>query len=260
MFPEKNVLRLPENIRRIHERGKLRVAMYAGDRFPYFFAGEDGKLSGSDVEMAYRIAYQLGVKEIEFDRTAGSFDELIEIVNQGSVDMAISKISITLNRAQLVLYSDPYLQLKQAVLLNRIRFADLKAGSDKPLLSLAAHPIRLGAIKGTSYVEFAKRAFPKADIVPYPDFPGLLEAVEKGEIVAAFYDEFEFKQALNEHPEALIDLQLLIMEDRKDDLAIALPPGSGNLQQWVNLFLRDLPPIDMDQVLQQYARASSETK
>src|SRR5690606_12858336 len=79
---------LPDEFRRIHENGYLTVGMYAEDRFPFFFVDERGELVGSDVEMARDIARQLGVAEVRFDRSARSFEELIDLVAAGRYDMA----------------------------------------------------------------------------------------------------------------------------------------------------------------------------
>src|SRR5690606_37444452 len=108
-MPEQYVEQLPPVLRRIHERGRLRVALYSEDRFPFFFVDERGELVGSDIELANGIARQLGLREVEFDRSAPKYEGIIDRVAAGQVDMAIAKISITLNRAQRVLYSDPYL-------------------------------------------------------------------------------------------------------------------------------------------------------
>src|SRR5690625_3063296 len=71
---------LPEEFKQIHEKGKLKIAMYSEDRFPYFFVNEQGELVGSDVEMAYDIAHQIGVRKVEFDRSAKTYDEIIDLV------------------------------------------------------------------------------------------------------------------------------------------------------------------------------------
>ncbi|MFK7693888.1 ABC transporter substrate-binding protein [Paenibacillus sp. HJGM_3] len=260
VFPKERIPDLPPDIRRIHERGKLIVAMYAQDRFPYFFVDPAGRLTGSDVELARDLAHQLGIQDVEFDRSAQTFDEIIANVNRGKADMGISKISVTLNRAQQVLYSDPYVKLNQAILLNRIQFSRLKAKNGEQIEALRSRALPIGALGGTSYMEFAQQSFPQASIRPFDNFTNLIEAVKAGEIIAAYYDEFEFKRYLLDHPETLIDLQLLVMKERKDDLAIALPPASVNLQQWVNTFLRNRPPIQMEAVLNTYRDSLPGTK
>lgn len=256
---KENLPNLDAEFKQIHEKGKLVVAMYSEDRFPYFFRDELGKLIGSDVDMAYDIARQLGIKEVAFDRSAKSYDEIVDLVAENQVDLAISKISITLNRAQQVLFSEPYLTLKQGVLLNRMQYAKLKTKqTTDPLQLLKSSRVKIGAVAGTSYMEFAQELFLSAEIIPFDTKEQMLKAVQNGEIIAAFYDEFEFKRYVNDNPDALIDLQLAVMNERKDYLAIAIPPENLRMQAWLKQYLAYRSPLDIDQVLNRYSDQQTE--
>ncbi|OUM99166.1 MAG: hypothetical protein BAA02_01695 [Paenibacillaceae bacterium ZCTH02-B3] len=250
---------LPDEFRRIHENGYLTVGMYAEDRFPFFFVDERGELVGSDVEMARDIARQLGVAEVRFDRSARSFEELIDLVAAGRYDMAVSKISITLNRAQRVLFSEPYLSLRQALLVNRMRLAALKTRQmTDPIELLRTNPVEIGAMAGTSYMEFAREIFHASEVVPYDSRERMLEDVRRGDIAAAFYDEFEFQRHINEFPDVLLDLQFVVLEGRKDNLAVAIPPSHFHMQAWLKEYLAYLPPLDIGQLLDRYGNSPGE--
>ena len=93
-------------VQMIKRRGALRVAVIA-NRLPYVLADREGKLVGLDVEMAQVLGRDLGVK-VEFieleDLTA-----LSPLLSSGRIDLAMSGIAVTPERAGEMLFSDPYL-------------------------------------------------------------------------------------------------------------------------------------------------------
>lgn len=70
--------------------------------------------------MANGLARRLGV-ELQFVRTAATHDELVAQVATGEVDVAVSSITRTVERAKVVRFSRPYLTQSVAVALNRVR-------------------------------------------------------------------------------------------------------------------------------------------
>jgi polar amino acid transport system substrate-binding protein len=96
-------LRAPD-IKAILDRGELIVAMTAGDQPPFYYVEPNGQLAGLDATLARDIASRLGVK-VSFNRSPKSFNEVVELVAQGGADVAISKLSRTLVRAQMVRFT-----------------------------------------------------------------------------------------------------------------------------------------------------------
>ena len=77
----------PEFVK-IAQRGVLVVAMLKTDSPPFFYQrGAD--LAGIDVDMAHEIGRELNVP-VRFDRSAGSFNEVVDIVSRGEADLGIS--------------------------------------------------------------------------------------------------------------------------------------------------------------------------
>lgn len=229
---------LPSDIRRIKESGKIVVAIFHKDRIPFFYSNEQGKLVGIDVTLAENIASSLGVG-LEFDRSAKSFDEVVDLVVTGQADIAISKLSVTLSRAQRARFTTPYAVFHQSILINRLQFAALesKHAEDSLVEEVLKTPQKIGVCEATSYVEYAKRLFPRAQIVSYESIDKLLMAVESGKVLGAFYDEFEFKRALQKDSKLSIYSKLFILQDRVDPIAIAVAPQSVNLLAWLNTYL-----------------------
>ncbi len=112
---------LAPDIARIVMRGELVVAMLGVDTPPFFYE-KKGELVGLEVDLAKSIAKELGVN-VRFNRNAKSFNGVVDIIARGEADIALSKLSRTLARTQVISFSQPYLTLNHALLLNRVKFA-----------------------------------------------------------------------------------------------------------------------------------------
>ncbi|MDF2667865.1 MAG: hypothetical protein K0R67_171 [Paenibacillus sp.] len=253
VFMELNAVemaKLTEEMQAIHSRGVLQVAMYARDRFPFFYVDEAGVLSGSEVILAKDIAEKFGVK-VNYVRTAQSFEELVDQVASGQADVAISKLSMTLGRAQKVLFSSPYLTLRQSLLINRLQLARLDQMEGDPLKLIQVSGGIVGAVSGSSYVKFAQELFPKSEIKLFESGTELIASVSRGEVLAALYDEFEISMHLKRNPGSSLDLQFIPLNDKLDPLAIAVSVKQPHLYAWINVYL-DLNHSFIQQILKHY--------
>ncbi len=224
------------DIKRILDRGRLRVALAAVEAPPFIVTGADGALGGSDIDLARGMAKALGVA-VAFDRRALSGNDVIELVARHEADLAISRLSETLERAMRVRFSRPYLVLHQALLLNRLRFAQIAEGRE-PIDVVRGGDTAVAVVSGTAYVDYARRLLPRARLREYPRWePDLIDAVLHGEIAAAYGDELEVKRALTARPEAPLQLRLAMLGDTRDPIGVALPWDSTQLLAWVDLYL-----------------------
>jgi len=91
----------------IKKRGLLRVGVLT-DRLPFAFINRDGNLVGFDVEMAQLLARDLGVK-VEFIEMEDDLTALPRLLAAGRLDLAMSGVVVTPERATEMLFSEPYL-------------------------------------------------------------------------------------------------------------------------------------------------------
>ena len=252
---QKELALLPPDIRRIKERGSLRVAMFWQDRPPFFYADDQGHLVGIDVTLARDIARWLEV-DVVFDRQSKSFDEVVDRVAAGQADIAISKLSVTLSRAQKVRYTQPYVVFNQALLVNRLALTALESKHpDREPLDLVINSAQqIGVRTATSYVEYGGILFPNSAITSFTKLDELIAAVQEGKVMAAFYDEFELQNQVNKNPKLSIYTKLFVLKDRVDPIAMAVAPEDGQLLAWLNLYL-DIMRQDLliDQQLAKYS-------
>ena len=244
---------LAPDIARIVNRGELVVAMLNARTPPFFYFDDQGDWTGLEVNLAQQIAKELGVK-LRVNREAGSFNAVVSELAAGKADLAVSKLSRTLPRAQMIAFSHPYLTLKHALLLNRVQFAQL--ARNRPLTQVIRNfDGTMGVIANSSFADFARLNFPKAKIVAYEDWNQVLAAVMKGDVVSAYRDEFEVKRVLKSDPPMSLVLRTVTLNDLEDTLGIGVAMGDNALLAYVNQFLEQrTEKLDIDKVLQALER------
>lgn len=223
-------------IQEIINRGYLIVAVVARDNPPFHMTGEKGELVGFDADMAHEIAKELGVKVV-FDRSARTFDAVVDLVAANKADLGISKLSFTLERSKKVVYSVPYAILRKGMLINRLKYAQIKKARKADTLEelFSAKDASLAVIDKSSYVPFAERLFTKAYVKPLEAWEtDILNGVLKGDVVAAFRDELETKKFLLIKPEANLQLMSIVLKDQEDPIRMIAPLEKKNLLNWVN--------------------------
>lgn len=81
---------------------------------PYEFYGDDGKITGIDVEIMTKIAEKLG-KTLRIEDM--DFDSIVAAVQTGKCDVGAAGLSITEERKQFVNFTDTYTTAKQVIIV-----------------------------------------------------------------------------------------------------------------------------------------------
>lgn len=219
----------------IRASGKLVVAL-PNARTPPFFFEEGGELKGLDIDLAKSLAQALGVRAV-FRNEAKSFNHAVEMVARGEADISAAKLSRTLARAQGVLFSDPYVELPHALLVNRLRFAGL-SGNKPVIQTLQQYSGTIGVIAQSSFVGYARSNFPKATVVEFDSWDAAVDAVIAGRVTAVYRDAFEIKRVFKIRPDLALTVRSIIIEDIVDSIGIAVGADNYHLHSFVNLFLQ----------------------
>jgi hypothetical protein len=241
---------LPADIAAIKKANVLVVAMTKKD-VPPFFSGEGDALHGLDVEIAQRIGVLIGVP-VQFRRDAESFAEVVEQVRDGRADIAVSKLSVTGPRLQVVRFSDPYVKLKQSLIINRLWLS--QNGQNKEVYQVVRDfNGKISFIKNSSYDTFARINFPHATFVPEEKWDVIIDNVIKGNISAAYRDEFEIKKISFEKPEAAISTKTITISDSVDYIAAAVNPKAIQLLSVVNYVIKnEYNNVDTKKLMDRY--------
>ena len=245
-----SVIPLPPDIAAIKKKNVLIVSMTKKD-VPPFFSGDAENIRGLDVEIARRIGVLLGVP-VEFRRDAESFAEVVEQVRDGRADLAVSKLSITGPRLLTVRFSEPYIKLKQAMIINRLWLSQNSQGREVYEV-LRTFNGKISFIKNSSYDTFARTNFPKAVYLPEESWDTIINNVTNGKIAAGYRDEFEIKKISFEKPEAAITTKTVTISDSIDNIAVAVNNNSIQLLSVVNYVIRnEYSNIDTKKLMDRY--------
>ncbi|MFM2041624.1 MAG: hypothetical protein RLY86_200 [Pseudomonadota bacterium] len=155
---------------RIRARGTIRVGT-TGDYFPYSFRDvRSGSFIGHDVDLAKRLAADLGVG-VEF--VQATWPTIVAGLRAGKYDIAASGITITPERARAVAFSRSYLSPAFVAIVPATAAAGYASWRD-----LDRPGITISLQQGTAPETAAKRAFTQARLVsvmePVIDFTEVL--------------------------------------------------------------------------------------
>jgi polar amino acid transport system substrate-binding protein len=243
---------LPEDVDRIKKRGHLVVAMVESNAPPFFFHDENGELKGLDVRLAEGIAEHLGVN-VEYNRDAETFNNVVDLVADRKADVAISKLSRTLARAQRVRFTKPYIVLRQGLMVNRLELEKVRRKGETDTAAIKSMRGPIGVIANSSYVSYAASRFPNAAIRQYDNWNEVVEAVLAGEVLAAYRDELEVKKIIKERPNAAIELQTVVLTDTRDPIAMVVHHQDTHLLAWLEIYLDTLNlDFTADSLLEEY--------
>ena len=213
------------------EKGVLNVGVEIG--YPPFeqFA-EDGKTEeGYDIDIISGVAKRLGLK-VNFVNTA--FDGIFKGIDK-NYDVVCSAITITKERKQTMLFSDPYIDNYQAVVVNKDSKAKIGAFTDLEGLTIALQ-------EGTTSMEMmddliGTKTLKKTKYIKSEKVTNCFEQLKNGEVDAVLVDSTvadgqvaknkNFKIAWKDNSEP-------------EQFGIAMGKKNVGLQKAINLALKDM--------------------
>ncbi len=195
------------SLTKVQEQGYFTLGLDA-DFAPMGFTEDDGTIVGFDIDLANAVAEKMGVKvevkPIDWDSKAME-------LSTGKIDVIWNGFSITDERRQEVLFSNPYLSTKQSVIV--------KAGSDiKTKADLAGKKIALqdsstseDALKGDAATY---ESIGDENISRFKENSQVLMEVESGRADAAVIDEIFVRYYLQK--ENMLD-KFVVLEEGFDE-------------------------------------------
>jgi polar amino acid transport system substrate-binding protein len=232
----KELNELPPDIARILERGTLMVGILKKDAPPFFSRSTFGQLQGYDIELAKDIANRLGVK-ITFNREAETYDELANMLAQRKIDLVASVVP-TLSRAKKARFSELLLELKQALLVNRLVFT---SGEDEKPEDILYHKgITIGVLKGSVYESYFINSYPNTPIKLYESTDQAMQDVVANKLTGVFYSEEQIAYWLKQHPNANLYTKFLRIPNRTIPLSIAVRWSDIYLLNWIDAYLETI--------------------
>ena len=141
--------------------------------FPPMVFKRDKELVGVEIDLAKALAAEMGA-EVKFVELP--WDEQIEALNKGRIDIIMSSMTITPARQYVVSFAKPYLKVSQMTLVRR---EDQNA-------YLFGFPVRptgtIGTLKATTGDFLVEREFPKAKRKSFKSEEDAIAALKKKKI------------------------------------------------------------------------------
>jgi polar amino acid transport system substrate-binding protein len=207
---------------RILKEKKIRITAEVTSP-PFGMLDKDGKPDGSEIATARQLAKDLGV-ELELVQVTGP--NRIPALLSGRADVAISSLSITLDRAKTVAFAPPHGALS-------IVIAGPAGTAVKGPADLAGK--RIGLTRGTlEEAEVPKIAPQGASLVYFDDIAATIQAVLSGQVDAAGMSAFAAKSVADRNPQRPIEPKFTV---RTAYYAAAVKPGDQDLLNWIRTWV-----------------------
>ncbi|WP_114193437.1 cystine ABC transporter substrate-binding protein [Edaphovirga cremea] len=162
---------------KVKERGTLIVGL-EGTYPPFSFQGEDGKLTGFEVEFADSLAQHMGVKA---KLTPTKWDGMLASLESKRIDVAINQVTISDERKKKYDFSTPYTISGIQVLTKKGNESQFTKPDD-----LKGKKVGVGL--GSNYEQWLRENQPGVDIRTYDDDPTKYQDLRVGRIDAILVD------------------------------------------------------------------------
>ena len=218
-------------LKTIQEKGKVVVGMSA-DYAPYEFhyIDESGKdvIGGFDVDIANEIAKKIGV---ELAIQEMDFDGLVAALPAGKIDLVISGMNPTEERAKVVDFSEIYYNSKHGVL---VRAED----ADKYKTFADLEGAKVGAQLGSTQEQIAKSEIPNADLQLLANVNNLILELKSGKVDAIVMEKPVAEMAVKTNPELAVGEPTY--EEKTGGNAVGIAKGNEELLAKVNEVIKEL--------------------
>ena len=228
---DKNSASKTDLLEKIQKNGKLVVGMSA-DYAPYEFhyIDENGKdvIGGFDVDIANEIANKIGVNLViqEMD-----FDALVSALPAGKVDLVISGMNPTEERAKVVDFSEVYYNSKHGIL---VRAED----ADKYQTFADLEGAKVGVQLGSTQEKIAKTEIPNVNLQQLSNINNLILELKAGKVDAIVMEKPVAEMAVKSNPELAVGKP--IYEEQTGGNAVGIAKNNPQLLAKVNEGITEL--------------------
>jgi len=191
---------------------------------PFETIGPDGQPAGISVDLARALSAELG-RPLVIENIP--FTGLIPALKSGKIDLILSSMTATPERAKAVAFSDPYLTTGLALLVPASNIATGLADLDQAGKTIVVR-------QGTTGEVFARANVRQAKILTLEKENACVLEVTQGKADAFIYDQMSvFQNARRQSGK----VRALLAPLQQESWAVALRPDDTELRTQVNAFL-----------------------
>jgi ABC-type amino acid transport substrate-binding protein len=222
--------------------GGLKVGISAD--YPPMAFEQEGRIVGIEADNATAVSSILGQKMTFVNMP---FTKLIPALQAGEIDVIMSAMSITSERAEQVIFTNPYMEMGQMAILSTEKVAKFA----QPW-SIYREGVRIGVEPGTTGAQFAETKLTDAEIKFFSDSASAFTGLRSNEIDLYIHDApTSWQLAKTTENNDLISLYAPLTNEqlawavRKDDerlaeslnAALATMKGNGVLRHILNRWI-----------------------
>jgi len=193
---------------------------------PFEMTDTSGKPTGVSVELAQELGKVLG-RKVVIENTA--FDGLIPALKTGKIDLIISSMTATEERAKSIDFSDPYLSTGLCLLVSKNAPVTGISDLDQPGRTVAVK-------KGTTGHNYAAKNIKKARLLVLDKESAAVLEVVQGKADAFIYDQMSTYQNWQRNQATT---RALLAPFQKESWAVGIRKGNDALRLKVNAFLKE---------------------
>tara|TARA_B100000900_G_scaffold388098_1_gene379858 strand:- start:1761 stop:2606 length:846 start_codon:yes stop_codon:yes gene_type:complete len=193
---------------------------------PFEMTDENNKPTGISVEMAQALANRLG-KNLRIENIP--FAGLIPALKTGKIDLIISSMTHTEERAQSISFSNPYLHTGLCVLVSQ-------SGDSNSIEDIDQFGAKVAVKQGTTGHIYANANLKKAEILIFDKESAASLEVAQGKVDAFIYDQISIYLNWKKHSDTT---RALLNPINSESWSIGIRKGNDGLATQVNQFLAD---------------------
>lgn len=191
---------------------------------PFEMTDAQGRPTGVSVDLAQALAAHLQ-RPVKVRNV--SFDGLVPALKTGKIDLIISSMTATPERAQSIDFSDPYVKTGICLLVNKDSPLQTTADIEKPGLTVAVK-------KGTTGQIYAHEHLPHAKLLVLDKESTCVLEVVQGKADAFIYGQLSIHRDWQRNRDTT---RALLTPLRAEYWAIGIRKGNDDLRRQVNEFL-----------------------
>lgn len=223
----RHVLTKQSTLESIVKSGKLRVGFESG-YMPFEMTNKEGQFMGFDIDLGKQLAKSMGVEWIPVNT---AWDGIIPALVTDKFDIIIGGMTVTQSRNLQINFSDPYIVVGQAVLLNKRHEGKIKTYKD-----LNNPEYTITSRLGTTGEQAAQKMIPRANYKAYEAEAEAAMEVIQGNADALIYDLPFIEKIQAQHGEG--KTIALSTPFTYEPLAMAIKKGDPDFLNYLNNFLR----------------------
>ena len=233
----------------IKERGKLIVGVKYDTNLFGLKDPATGDVNGFDVDIAKALAKKIFGDENKVELKSVVSKTRIPMLQQGDIDAIIATMTITPERGKEVLFTDPYFDAGQSLLV--------KKGSPIKSIEDIKSGVRVVSVKGSTSAKRIHEMAPNATLLQFDNYQNAFMALKSGKGDVLTTDNVILLGMSKEDPNYVV----VGGNFSEEPYGIAVRKGDTEFANYINEFLKEIKSDgSYDAIYEKWLGSAPETK